>query len=63
MTPDEFEHAYERLAAALDAVGEANETLFLVRLALLLADACPDPAAFAAALEAAQAGLPPADGA
>lgn len=62
MTPAEFERAYERLAAALDAVGETDETLFLTRLALLLADACPDLDAFATALDAAQAGLAPAAG-
>ncbi|MEQ8660256.1 MAG: DUF2783 domain-containing protein [Gammaproteobacteria bacterium] len=54
MTPEEFERAYERLAAALDAAGEAGERLFLTRLALLLAARAPTLADFEAALAAAR---------
>jgi len=61
VTPTEFEQAYDRLAAALDAAGEGAETIFLTRLVLLLADTCPDLDTFVAALDAAAELSPPGD--
>ena len=58
MTAEEFELAYERLAAALDRAGAADEIGLLTRLALLLAHDCPDLATFSAALDAAAAAAP-----
>ncbi|MEX2481021.1 MAG: DUF2783 domain-containing protein [Gammaproteobacteria bacterium] len=53
MNGEDFETAYERLAAALDTVGRDGEVALLARLALLLANECPDLARFDAALRAA----------
>ncbi|MEQ8234445.1 MAG: hypothetical protein RLW61_05370 [Gammaproteobacteria bacterium] len=61
MTPQEFERAYDLLAAALDAVDEQNESLLLTRLALVLAADLPNLATFEAALAAARLD-PPDDG-
>ena len=52
----EREAAYTSLCEALTNAGRAGETLFLARLALLLAEELSDPAAFARAL--AEAALP-----
>jgi cytochrome c-type biogenesis protein CcmH/NrfG len=55
MTREEFEQAYDRLAAALDAAGpeDAHKLAFLARLALVQAAASDDLAAFEQALAAA----------
>jgi hypothetical protein len=53
MSDAEFEQAYERLAAALDALPAEQESDLLARLALLLAARCADLETFEAALAAA----------
>ncbi len=53
----DFEEAYEQLAAAIDRVGRAQESDFLVRLALLLMQASPDGAAITATIAAAEAAM------
>lgn len=53
MNGDDFEAAYEHLAAALDTVGGDGEVALLTRLALLLANDCPSLDRFDAALRAA----------
>lgn len=52
------ERAYEQLAVAIDQAGRAHESLFLARLALLLAEQCGDVAVFEACLAAALEDLP-----
>jgi hypothetical protein len=42
-----LEAVYDRLAEAIDAAGESRRTLFLVKLALLNAQALGDPELFA----------------
>lgn len=54
---EDLESAYETLATAIDAAGAQRETLFLTRLALLLADELGDIAAFRKAIGAALEGL------
>lgn len=53
----ELETVYDELATAIDAVGPARTELFLVKLALLNANALGDAARFAAHLQAAAADL------
>lgn len=53
LSPDDLEAAYEALALAIDAAGEPRETLFLTRLALLLAQEFGDIAAFKRSIETA----------
>ncbi|MGE0485414.1 MAG: hypothetical protein AB7Q81_14825 [Gammaproteobacteria bacterium] len=55
MTREEFEQAYDRLAAALDAAGasDGDKLAFLARLALVQAAATADLASFELALVAA----------
>lgn len=48
-----LETVYDRLAQAIDTAGEARTPLFLVKLALLNAQALGDPDAFARNIEAA----------
>lgn len=48
-----LEDVYDRLAAAIDAAGEGKAELFLVKLALLNANALGDPAVFERHVEAA----------
>ena len=48
-----LEAVYDRLAEAIDTVGEAKTPLFLVKLALLNAQALGDPERFAQLVEAA----------
>ena len=48
-----LEAVYDALARAIDQAGEARTELFLVKLALLQADALGDPARFAQLLTAA----------
>lgn len=57
MSFDEMEAAYELLATAIDRAGQADEALFLTRLALLLAHDLGDLSRFGAAVEAALAGV------
>ena len=54
---DDFECAYELLAAAIDRVGQARESEFLVRLALLLMQAPVELEAVRAAIIAAEVAL------
>jgi hypothetical protein len=48
-----LEAVYDRLAEAIDTAGEAKTPLFLVKLALLNAQALGDPERFAQHVEAA----------
>jgi hypothetical protein len=48
-----LEAVYDTLAEAIDRAGEARAERFLVKLALLQADALADPARFAALVELA----------
>ncbi len=53
------ERLYDTLAAAIDEVGPAQESLFLVKLVLLLANQLGDEPGVEAAMEAAQQELRP----
>lgn len=48
-----LEQVYDQLATAIDAVGPAKTELFLVKLALMNANALADPAVFQAHIDAA----------
>ena len=48
-----LEDVYEALARAIDAVGREKETIFLAKVALLLAERLDDPASACALVEAA----------
>jgi hypothetical protein len=48
-----LEQVYDQLATAIDAVGPERTELFLVKLALLNANALADPALFQAHIDAA----------
>jgi hypothetical protein len=48
-----LEQVYDQLATAIDVVGPDKTELFLVKLALLNANALADPARFQAHIEAA----------
>ena len=52
-----LEQVYDRLATAIDAVGPDKTELFLVKLALLNANALADPAVFQAHIDAARKDL------
>jgi hypothetical protein len=54
---EDLETAYETLAMAIDSAGEAQEALFLTRLALLLGHELGDIALFRSAIQAALEGL------
>jgi hypothetical protein len=54
---ENFETAYETLAAAIDQAGPEHEALFLTRLALVLGHQLDDIAAFRKAVETALDGL------
>ena len=54
---DDFESAYDLLAVAIDRVGRARESEFLVRLALLLMQAPVELDSIRAAISAAEAAL------
>ncbi len=54
--PD-LEQVYDQLATAIDAVGPEKTGLFLVKLALLNANALANPVTFKAHIEAAQKDL------
>lgn len=49
----ELEQVYDQLATAIDAVGPYKTEHFLVKLALINANALADPAVFRAHIEAA----------
>lgn len=53
LTVPALEQVYDALATAIDQVGPDKATLFLVKLALLNANALVDPAVFASHIEAA----------
>ena len=50
---EDLEHAYDGLALAIDAAGPDQETLFLTRLALVLAHRCGNLKVFEEALATA----------
>lgn len=54
-----LESVYDTLAAAIDQAGEAQAPLFLVKLALLQANALGDPAQFEAQVQTALRDLSP----
>lgn len=47
-----LEQVYDQLATAIDAVGPEKTELFLVKLALMNANALPDPVMFQSHIEA-----------
>ena len=53
LTVPALEQVYDALATAIDQAGPDKATLFLVKLALLNANALADPAVFAGHIEAA----------
>jgi hypothetical protein len=53
LTVPDLEQVYDQLATAIDAVGPEKTALFLVKLALMNANALADPALFQAHIEAA----------
>jgi hypothetical protein len=54
---EDLEQAYETLASAIDAAGEAREAQFFARLVLLLAHDLGDIERFKTAVESALDGL------
>lgn len=52
-----LEQVYDQLATAIDAVGPDKTELFLVKLALMNANALADPAVFQAHIDAARRDL------
>jgi hypothetical protein len=48
-----LEQVYDQLATAIDAVGPERSELFLVKLALMNANALADPAVFQSHIDAA----------
>lgn len=53
LTVPGLEQAYDQLATAIDAVGPDKTELFLVKLALMNANALADPALFQAHIDVA----------
>ena len=53
LTVPALEQVYDALATAIDQAGPDKATLFLVKLALLNANALADPAVFASHIESA----------
>ena len=53
LTVPGLEQVYDQLATAIDRVGPEKTELFLVKLALMNANALADPAAFQAHIDAA----------
>jgi hypothetical protein len=47
---DDIEHCYEALAVAIDQAGAEQEAMFLVKLALVLAERLANPAEFDACI-------------
>ena len=60
---EQFERAYEAVAAAIDRAGPRQETLFLTKLALALAHEAGSVAAVERCIEMALRDLPPDDAA
>ena len=58
MAFEDLEQVYERLANAIDCAGPDNESLFLSKLVLLLAQRHGDAAVVTASIEAALCDLP-----
>jgi hypothetical protein len=56
LSDDDMAHAYDRLAAALDAVGDHGEAEFLRRLCLILIAQAVDRGAVHGAIDAALSG-------
>lgn len=54
---DDLERAYETLAVAIDQAGPEHETVFLAKLALVLAERLKSPADFEASIAVALADL------
>lgn len=52
-----LEQVYDQLASAIDAVGPEKTELFLVKLALMNANALADPALFQGHIDAARRDL------
>jgi hypothetical protein len=50
---DDLERAYETLAVAIDQAGPEHETVFLAKLALVLAERLASPADFEACIAVA----------
>lgn len=57
LTVPDLEQVYDQLATAIDAVGPARTELFLVKLALMNANALADPSLFQAHIDAAMRDL------
>lgn len=57
LTVPGLEQVYDQLATAIDTVGPDKTELFLVKLALMNANALADPALFHAHIDAAQKDL------
>lgn len=57
----ELEQVYERIAQAIDEAGEGNETLFLGKLCIALAQANPDFDAVVKAIDAARGNALPVE--
>jgi hypothetical protein len=53
LTVPDLEQVYDQLATVIDAVGPEKTELFLVKLALMNANALADPALFQAHIDAA----------
>ena len=53
LTVPDLEQVYDQLATAIDAVGPDKTELFLVKLALMNANALADPSMFQAHIDAA----------
>lgn len=53
LTVPGLEQVYDQLATAIDSVGPERTELFLVKLALMNANALADPAVFQAHIDAA----------
>lgn len=53
LTVPGLEQVYDQLATAIDSVGPEKTELFLVKLALMNANALADPAVFQAHIDAA----------
>ena len=54
---DDLERAYETLAVAIDQAGPEHESVFLAKLALVLAERLKSPADFEASIAVALADL------
>jgi hypothetical protein len=57
LTIPDLERVYDQLATAIDAVGPGKTELFLVKLALMNANALADPALFQAHIDVAMKDL------